>query len=491
MIQSDTLSRQSDHIPNEDTDNEDVIILPESLFVKTMDTELMSILNIQTIDTELQEQISNATTHNNLFAKALQALKEKGTPPIKSDLSDWKFKEELLFYKDKCYVPPNNELRKNIAQRYHDSLPSGHPGHQKTLELVKRHYWWPGMYVFIKNYVAGCALCQQMKVNTHPTSPGLIPIKGTTTGRPFSQVTMDFITDLPPSEKFDSLMVVVDHGSTKGVISIPCNKTIDAMETAQLYFDNVYRRFGLPDSMLSDRGPQFASKVFQELGKLLGIRLKMSTEYHPQTDGETERVNQELEIYFRMFCGNNPETWKKYIPIMEFCHNQRTHSTTQRSPFYLMMGIEPRDVPLAFEPTNIPSVEERLHNLKKVRDEAQAAQELARQKVAGRGRRGFTPFKQGDMVWLEGTNLKIGYASKKIAPKREGPFKITEVLGPITYKLKLPDQWKIHLVFHASLLTPFRETEAHGPNYTNPPPDLIEDEEQYEIKAILAHRCQG
>ena len=96
------------------------------------------------------------------------------------------------------------------------------------------------MYVFIKNYVAGCALCQQMKVNTHPTSPGLIPIKGTTTGRPFSQVTMDFITDLPPSEKFDSLMVVVDHGSTKGVISIPCNKTIDAMETVQLYFDNVY-----------------------------------------------------------------------------------------------------------------------------------------------------------------------------------------------------------------------------------------------------------
>ena len=92
------------------------------------------------------------------------------------------------------------------------------------------------------------------------------------------------------------------------------------------------------------------------------------------------------------------------------------------------------------------------------------------------------------MVWLEGTNLKIGYTSKKIAPKREGPFKITEVLRPITYKLKLPDQWKIHPVFDASLLTPFRETEAHGPNYSNPPPDLIEDEEQYEIKAILAYR---
>ena len=116
MIQSDALSRRPDHVPNEDTDNEDVIILPESLFVKTMDTELMSILNIQTINTELQEQISNATTHDDLFAKALQALKEKGMPPIKSNLSDWKFEEGLLFYKDKCYVPPNSELQKNIAQ---------------------------------------------------------------------------------------------------------------------------------------------------------------------------------------------------------------------------------------------------------------------------------------------------------------------------------------------------------------------------------------
>ena len=124
-------------------------------------------------------------------------------------------------------------------------------------------------------------------------------------------------------------MVMVDHGSIKGVISILCNKTIDVMETAQLYFDNVYQCFGLPDSMLSDRGPQFASKVFQELEKLLRIRLKMSIAYHPQTDEETKWVNQELEIYFRMFCGNNPKTWKKYIPIMEFCHNQRTHSTTQ------------------------------------------------------------------------------------------------------------------------------------------------------------------
>ena len=263
-----------------------------------------------------------ATDKDEFFAKAILALKESGTPPIKSDLSDWKFEDGILFFRDKCYIPADDKLCQNITRLYHDTQSSGHPGHLKTLELIKRNYWWPGMYVFVKNYVAGCALCQQMKVNTHPTSPGLIPIKANEHVKPFSQITMDFITDLPESTGYDSLMVVVDHGATKGVISIPCNKTIDALGTAKLYLDHVYRRFGLPDSMLSDRGPQFAAQAYRELGRLLGIKLAMSMVYHPQTDGETEQMNQEIEAYFRIFCGNNPETWAELNPIMEFCHNQ-------------------------------------------------------------------------------------------------------------------------------------------------------------------------
>jgi len=154
------------------------------------------------------------------------------------------------------------------------------------------------MTVFVKNYVAECAICQQMKINTHPSSPGLIPIKEQKNAKPFSQVTCDFITDLPESDGFDSLMVVVDHGSIKGVISISCNKTIDATLTAQNYIDHVYRCFGLSDSFLSDCGPQFSSQVFRKMAQLLGIKTLRSTVYHPQTDEETERVNQELEIYF-------------------------------------------------------------------------------------------------------------------------------------------------------------------------------------------------
>jgi hypothetical protein len=150
--------------------------------------------------------------------------------------------------------------------------------------------------IFIKNYVSGCTTCQQMKVNTHPAVPPLSLIKSITTC-PFAVVTTDFITDLPKSEGFNLIMVIVDQNATKGVIFIPTNKTVSMTKAACLYYEKVYTQFGLPDKIISDRDPRFASNLFQELGKLLGIKLVMSTAYHPQTDGETERVNQELEIY--------------------------------------------------------------------------------------------------------------------------------------------------------------------------------------------------
>jgi len=146
---------------------------------------------------------------------------------------------------------------------------------------------------------------------------------------------------------------------------------------------------------------------------------------------------------------------------------------------------------LAFEKTNAPTTEQRIATIHEARNEAAAAHELARQMVAERMTRGFTPFKKGEQVWLDQRNLKIGYQSRKLAPKREGPFTITEVLGPVTYCLQLPNQWRIHDIFHASLLLPYRETEAHGPNFVKPPPDLIEGEEEYEIEAIMSHKKWG
>ena len=147
---------------------------------------------------------------------------------------------------------------------------------------------------------------------------------------------MDFITDLPPVDGFDSILVVVDQGLTKGVILTPCNKTITAKKTGKLLLENLYKRFGLPDKIISDRGPQFASKSFVELLKLLGITSALSMAYHPQTDGTTEQVNQEIEAYLSIYCTSHPKDWLSAIHTLEFTHNNRRHADRQTTPFELI-----------------------------------------------------------------------------------------------------------------------------------------------------------
>jgi hypothetical protein len=154
------------------------------------------------------------------------------------------------------------------------------------------------------------------------------------------------------------------------------------------------------------------------------------------------------------------------------------------------MGTSPIAIPLSFENTKYPSTEDRIRKLVQEREEALAAHELARSRMASRRKNRFTPFKKGDLVWLDSRNLKTNY-HKKMTPKREGPFKITKVLGPLTYQLELPPTWRIHNVFHAVLLAPYIETEVHGPNFTRPPPDIENEEERYEVETILRHRRRG
>ena len=225
--------------------------------------------------------------------------------------------------------------------------------------------------------------------------------------------------------------------------------------------------------------------------KLCNVKQRISTAYHPQTDGETGQVNRELETYLRIFCKKNPEEWDKNLSIAEFSYNGRTHSVTKQTPFFLMLGYEPTGFPIAFPKSNVPTVERRLAELLKIRDDARAAHELAQQAQINRSKKNSPPFSKGDLVWLDGRHLKRGHTIPKMSPLREGPFKIEEIMGPVTYKLKLPSQWKIHNVFHGKLLTPYRETDVHGKNFPEPPPDLIEGEEEYEVDSIRDHRKRG
>jgi Integrase zinc binding domain len=188
---------------------------------------------------------------------------EEGPTSLKNDLQDWKIEKidrrKTIFFKGKNYIPKDLELRRDIVKMYHDHETAGHPGELETYNGIRKNYWWPGLQTFVKNYVQGCGICQQFKINQ---SPSYIAIEGANNTRPFAKCSMDLITDLPPMEGYNSILVVVDRGLSKGVILCPCAKTITWKGTATLLHDNLFKKFGLPDEIISDRDPRFAAHPF-------------------------------------------------------------------------------------------------------------------------------------------------------------------------------------------------------------------------------------
>lgn len=369
----------------------------------------------------------------------------------------------------------------------HDSPATGHPGQLKTILIAQRDFWWPGMTKDIRQFVTGCATCQATKPITTPVKIPIMPINKEEHD-PWEVISEDHITDLPESHGYNCIYVVVDHGSTKTVKFIPSKKTDTAEDTAHQYFDNVYRHYGWPRKRISDRGTLFNSSWLKEMCRLTGTEQAMSTAYHPQTDGETERVNQELELFLRTFCSMHQNSWVEWLPLAEFCHNSRPHSTIKMSPFEALMGYTPKSIVLSEMESSNPSVEQRLSSIKQARTNIVLHQNQANKIMARRRGQSYVPFSVNDRVWLDGKNLKTLMPTAKFNPKRYGPFTITEKINDVAYKLQLPTSMKIWPVFHASLLHPYKETIEHGPNFPMPPPVTTDDTEEWEVEAIINDR---
>jgi hypothetical protein len=394
-----------------------------------------------------------------------------------------------VWYKDgRQVVTGDIKAKRHIIQSHHDSPVHGHPGISKTIQLTERLYWWPRMRVDITEYVKGCADCQRHKVNTRPTKAPLQPIYPKAETTPFETVALDFIVKLPISQGFDSILTVTDQGCTKAAIFIPCNEDITAEETAALYIKHVFAHFGLPTKVISDRDPRFMSKFIQAACKVTGVKHAPSTAYHPRTDGQSERSNQWLETAIRFITDQKQKNWAPYLPIAQFAHNNWPSDTTRKSPFFLLMGFNPR-ADWVHTTSPIPKVTLHLEQLKEARIQARDAMIKAQQSWVKH--RDTPKYKEGDLVWLEGKNLRINQPTAKLAPRRHGPFKITQVMSTVNYRLELPTQWSIHPVFHIDLLTPYKETIMHGPNFTRPTPELIDGEEEYSVEKILDSRHFG
>jgi hypothetical protein len=276
-----------------------------------------------------------------------------------------------------------------------------HPGELETYNEIRQNYWWPGLRMFVKNYVQGCSICQQFKINRSPSNPAYIAIEGANNTRPFAKCSIDLITDFLPVEGYNSILVMVDRGLSKGVILCPCAKTITWEGTATLLRDNLSKRFGLPDKIISDRDLRFTAHEFQELLKLLNIKLNLTTAYHPQSDEATERVNQEIKAYLSIYCTSHPEDWLHSLSTLEFTHNNRRHAEKIHSPFELIQGDNLISVPITFSHTKFLTIEEKMKQMISDREEALAAHELARTRIANQKQSKFVPFEKNQKVWLD------------------------------------------------------------------------------------------
>ena len=455
---ADALSRRPDYDTGED-DNQDVVVLPDALFVRA----------ITTIHTDHEKQDEDTLKP---WIDPHELKKVNGT-----------------WYKNARRVITHiGEGTRTVIKAHHDSQVYGHPGIARTIQLVERANWWPGLRREVTDYVKGCAECQRNKVNTRPTRAPLQPIFAKPEAMPFETVAIDFITKLPESQGYDSILTVTDHDCSKATIFIPCVEEISGEETAILYAKHVFARFGLPTKIISDRDPRFASKFTRELCRILGIQQNISTAYHPRTDGQSERSNQWLEQYLRFWVNERQDDWAQRLPVAEFVHNNWPSETTRKSPFHILMGYHPR-ADWTDNRSPIPQVTTRLEQLKEARNKAQELMKKAQ--LSWVKHRDTPKYKEGDQVWLEGRHLRTNQPTAKLAPRRHGPFPIIQVMSPVNYRLKLPTQWSIHDVFHIDLLTPYRETPTHGANYQRPPPDLIEGVEEFEVEKVLDSRRYG
>ncbi|MBW0567021.1 hypothetical protein O181_106736 [Austropuccinia psidii MF-1] len=279
----------------------------------------------------LIESIMKTLWQDSQYRSILQELgKGKSVQDYSLDSSS-----QLILFKDWVVVPNDPTIQLSILQKRNYSPLAGHPGQEKTLKLVKLDFPWSSMTQFIKDYVSSCQQCSRNK-NIHNKKFGLLKPLLIANG-PWIFLSMDFITQLPLSNSFDSILVTVDRFS-KMTVFIPAMSSITSLDLAHLSIKNIFSKLDLPSSIVSDRGPLFVSSFWTNLCQQLNISRDLSTAYHPEADGQTERVNQILEQYLWMYVSYHQDDWNTWLPLAEFAYDNSDHSSTKQSPFFIVNG---------------------------------------------------------------------------------------------------------------------------------------------------------
>ncbi|QRW23084.1 Retrotransposable element Tf2 protein [Rhizoctonia solani] len=448
----DALSRRSDYI---DTPQEPEVMLPSEVFANTSEEELEIVTDIRT---KLKEDPSLEP-----IIKFLTEDADNAPPSIRKAYREYDWEEDLLWYRGKLVVLDSETLKEQLLREFHDSPLAGHPGQQRTLELVSRNYWWPGMKSSAKEWVKCCPVCQANQ-RAHAPVISLKPLE--VPPFPFHTISYNFITGFPKSQGHDAILVVIDSFSKFGHF-IPTSKRVTSKGLADLFVNHVWKLHGLPIKTISNRGTTFTGKFLRALYQQLGIKPAFSLAYHPESNGQTERVNQFIEFYLRLYVAADHSDWATWLPLAEYAYNNAKHSATGKTPFELIYGRNPVMNPSNI-PANVPEADLVADTLAQEWKEAESALRMTKERMAGS--KGTTPV----------------YA---IGEKRLGPFEITKKISSHAYRLKLPETLKIHDVFYVGLLSKSHES-PNQPFPECPPPESIEGEEEYKVEQIIDSKRQ-
>jgi hypothetical protein len=339
------------------------------------------------------------------------------------------------------------------------------------------------MSKIVRRYCKHCTTCERIKVQTTPKYGLNLPLP--VPSRPWEYISMDFITNLPEVNGYDAIVTFVDL-FTKQAHFIPCTMKITAEQLAKIYFKEIYRIHGLSRSIICDRDPRFTSVFWKSLFSQLQTKLNISSAYHPQTDGQTERTHRTIEQILRAFVHKQHSDWLDYLPLAEFSYNNSKHSSTSFSPFEALYGFSPITPPTLLNshlstPSNLI---EHIHDIHSFIVEQLKNAKTLQSHYANR-KRINKQFSLGDKVMLDTSNINIrNQPNKKFKQRFLGPYPIVKVISPVSYELQLPGSMQIHPVFHISKL---KETV----NPTSPidiVPASDDSKNEYQVDCILDYK---